>query len=284
MRLVLTDATFGVREWALGELPRRAPCPFACPCAPCAGREVLAFCCAASRECLCLKREGYAEVCRMPAAPGVCAMRLSPCERYLYQLSGEADCVHTRLTATGELLYAAPCGVFPRAMRLHPSGRALLAAGGAVGEAYVLTAPELRRERVIYTREACFAADFWQGGLVLVCATEGEAIRTVIYTLSGQELRRVATLPGQPGGLCVCPDGRHALLSTRDGLMKLDVATGRVVWRVPEWALCMEICCEGGVALVGGTLTGQAALVWHQQPWQTRVLCAGEDARGCFCP
>ena len=87
----------------------------------------------------------------MPALSALCA---SPCGRYLYQLSSEADCVHVRHTVTGELLYAAPVGVFPRMMRLHPSGRALLVAGGAVSEAYVLHAPELTRESVIYTRGA----------------------------------------------------------------------------------------------------------------------------------
>lgn len=136
--------------------------------------------------------------------------------------------------------FAAPVGVFPRAMCLDASGRLLLAAGGAVDEAYLLTAPELVRERTIHTQSPCFAAGFWRGGLLLVCAVEGEDIHTAVYTLAPgtPRPRKLIDLPGQPGGLCVCPDGVGALISTRDGLMKLDIPQGRLLWNLPDLALC----------------------------------------------
>lgn len=286
MSLLITDSSFGVWETqAGGAAPKRVPCPFQAPCVPCAGRNLMAFCCRQGRDCQCLSRRGYAEVSRMPGVPGVSAMLLSPCERYLYQLSSEADCVHTRMTATGELLYATPTGVFPRTMRMDEGGRRLLVAGGAVDEAYVLSAPELRRERVIHTRGACFAADFWLGGLLLVCAIEGDDIQTAVYTLpmGAMRPREVIVLPGQPGGLCVCPDGQTALLSTRDGLMKLDIAAGRLMWNLPEWPLCMYICCQKNTALVSGTLSGQVCLMSHIKPWLRRVVASGADAQACFC-
>ena len=48
-------------------------------------------------------------------------------------------------------------GVFPRAMCLAASGRRLLAAGGAVDDAYLLTAPALVRERTIHTQSPCLS-------------------------------------------------------------------------------------------------------------------------------
>lgn len=286
MSILMTDSTFGVRQAPNAGAPLApVPCPFEAPYMPCATREHLLFCCRRARDCLCLRRRDYAEVCRMPAMPALSSQCASPCGRYLYQLSSEADSVHTRHVATGELLFAAQTGVFPRMMRLHPSGRTLLVAGGAVNEAYLLRAPELTREHVVYTRGPCFLADFWQGGLLLVCAAEGEDIQTTVYTLSPRAVRpaRLITLPGQPGGLCVCPDGLTALISTPDGLMKLDLASGKLLWNLPEWPLCMQLSCSGGMSLVSDTLTGQVCLLRHEQPWIRRVLCSGADAQSCFC-
>ena len=157
---------------------------------------------------------------------------------------------------------------------------------GAVDEAYVLSAPELMLERVIHTKHPCFAASFWQEGLLLVCAAEGDDIQTAVYTLParGMRPRRLLELPGQPGGLCVCPDGRSALISTRAGLMKLEIATGELKWNLPEWPLCMRLCCQGAMALVSGTLNGQVCLLSHYKPWLRRTVFQGTEAQACFLP
>lgn len=220
----------------------------------------------------------------MPAVPGVCAAALSPSGRFLYQLSAEADCVHTRCTATGELLYAAPAGVFPRTMKPDTEGARLLVAGGAVNEAYIFAAPELRREATVTTRHPCFAADFYGQGMVLVCAMEGEAIQTAVYVLATGKLRprKVAELPGDPCGLCVCPDGRHMLLSTRAGLMKVEIETGRLIWNRPEWAYGMHVECRGEWALLSDTMDGNAWLFPHDRPWEKRLLLRGSAAQACF--
>ena len=241
-------------------------------------------CVGGNRECLCLTCHGLREISRMPAAPGLAALCLSPCGRYVYQLSSEADSVHTRLTATGDLIFAAPVGVFPRAMCLDASGRLLLAAGGAVDEAYLLTAPELVRERTIHTQSPCFAAGFWRGGLLLVCAVEGEDIHTAVYTLAPgtPRPRKLIDLPGQPGGLCVCPDGVGALISTRDGLMKLDIPQGRLLWNLPDLALCAGLCCRGPMALASATLGGQVRLLSHYKPWLSKTVFTGTDVHACF--
>ncbi|MCI6376712.1 MAG: hypothetical protein MR842_02970 [Clostridiales bacterium] len=287
MNLLIAEPSGGVWEACGAAAPLRAvPCEVAAPCVLCAAARCAAICSASQRDCVCLRRRDWREICRMPAAPGVSCVCLSPCERYLYQLSAEADCVHTRSLATGQLLFAAPTGVFPRGMCLEPSGRHLLVAGGAVDEAYVLSAPELMLERVIHTKHPCFAASFWQEGLLLVCATEGEDIQTAVYTLParGMRPRRLLELPGQPGGLCVCPDGRSALISSRAGLMKLEIATGELKWNLPEWPLCMRLCCQGAMALVSGTLNGQVCLLSHYKPWLRRTVFQGTEAQACFLP
>lgn len=283
MSLIIADARLGVwKATDEGGPLTGVDCALEGPRLTCAGSACV--CVGGNRECLCLTCHGLREISRMPAAPGLAALCLSPCGRYVYQLSSEADSVHTRLTATGDLVFAAPVGVFPRAMCLDASGRLLLAAGGAVDEAYLLTAPELVRERTIHTQSPCFAAGFWRGGLLLVCAVEGEDIHTAVYTLAPgtPRPRKLIDLPGQPGGLCVCPDGVGALISTRDGLMKLDIPQGRLLWNLPDLALCAGLCCRGPMALVSATLGGQVRLLSHYKPWLSKTVFTGTDVHACF--
>ena len=283
MSLIIADARLGVwKATDEGGPLTGVDCALEGPRLTCAGSACV--CVGGNRECLCLTCHGLREISRMPAAPGLAALCLSPCGRYVYQLSSEADSVHTRLTATGDLIFAAPVGVFPRAMCLAASGRLLLAAGGAVDQAYLLTAPELVRERTIHTQSPCFAAGFWRGGLLLVCAVEGEDIHTAVYTLAPgtPRPRKLIDLPGQPGGLCVCPDGVGALISTRDGLMKLDIPQGRLLWNLPDLALCAGLCCRGPMALVSATLGGQVRLLSHYKPWLSKTVFTGTDVHACF--
>lgn len=287
MSVLLAQPRKGVLEISEGDLlPRALPVNFPWPCAPAACHGLTAVCCAQSRECVLLKRTGWELVSRMPAAAGIAAVCLSPCGRYVYQLGADVDCVHTLCAATGELMYAAPVGVFPRSMRLSADGKTILAAGGAAAEALVLDAPELVCRRVIHTRHPCFDADFWQEGFVLVCAAEGDDIHTVVYVLPFRALRprKLLELPGQPGGACVCPDGKHLLLSTPDGLMKVSLATGKILWNRPEWPLCMKIECREELALISDTLCGKVCLLEHNHPWNQRIVGGGLGAQACFLP
>lgn len=285
MGILVCRPTEGV--WAIADAekqPLSVSCPFSWPCTPCASPGCIAFCCQQSRECLCVERQGWKPFSRMPCVPGVCAMCFSACGRYLYQLGSEADSIHTRCVSTGELLYAAPVGVFPRCMRLDASGRQLLCAAGAVNEAVLLDAPELTIRRTISTRHPCFLADFWRDGLVLVCAAEGEDIQTILYTLAPKAVRprKLLELPGPPGGLCICPDAVSALLSTRSGLMKINLQTGRILWNCPEWALCMRVECRGNEALISDTLDGSVWVFNHHRPWERRYITSCAESQACF--
>lgn len=282
MGVLITD-TSGVWQMTNGkEQFRTISCSFPAPCAPCAGGGMMAYGCAQTRECMCLTQRDGQVISRMPGVAGLQEMSLSPCGRYLYQLSSEADCVHTLSSVTGDLLFAAPAGVFPRTM--HIAHDRLLVAGGAVGEAYVFQLPDLQCIRVIHTRHPCFAAGIYRDGYVLVCAAEGEDIHTIVYTLPHQGLRprTLVQLPGLPGTLCICADGMHALLSTADGLMKIDLSTGELLWNRPEWALSMRIQTRGDQALISDTLSGQVCMLNHHRPWECNVLYTGCQPQACF--
>ena len=282
MGFLITD-TSGV--WSMKRSQEGAkfvPSGFLSPCQPCAAQGIMAFCCRQTRECMCVRQRDFSLISRMPCVPGVSAMSLSPCGRYLYQLSSEADFVHTRAVSTGELLYAAPAGVFPRMMALD-SGR-LLVAGGAVGEAYLFSLPHLLLQRVMHTPHPCFLAGRWKEGYALVCAAEGEDIHTEIFTLVPHRLRprRLLELLGMPAAMSMCPDEEHMLLSTGDGLMKINLKNGTVQWNRPEWALSMSIDVRGDLALVSDTISGRVCLMNHHRPWENEILFTGRDAQACF--
>lgn len=286
MGVLITDSKAGVFVCdQSGKVLQRLESDVQSPYCPCASPGHLVCACRLRRDCLCIHQNG-GERLLLPSLPALGSMCISPCGRYLYQLSTEADCIHTLHLGTGELQWAMPAGVFPRSMVLSRDGLTLLAAGGAVNEALLFAAPELWPLGAIHTRHPCFAAAFWKGGIALLCAAEGAELQTILYTLppGGVRPREKLRLPGQPGGLCVCPDGLTALLSTPDGLMKAELATGKLLWNRPEWALAMRLETAGPMALVSDTLCGRVCLLDHEEPWKQRILLTGEDAQACFCP
>ena len=284
MAFLVTDAT-GVWKITRGqEDGRRLLTGETFPCFPCEAAGIGAVCLEKSRECLCFRSDDGVVVSSMPSVPGLCGLMLSPCARYLYQLSSEADFIHTRVVATGELVYAAPAGVFPRMMQQIHGGRQMICAGGAISECYVFELPTLMPMRVISTRHPCFAAAQWHDGLVLVCASEGEDIHTLIYTLCGRAIRprKLAELPGIPGSLYICPDGVTALLGTQHGLMMFALRTGEVIWNRPELALATHLSCRRGQALVSDTPDGNVHLISLLHPWEEKILFRGSSAQACF--
>lgn len=157
MSLIIADARLGVwKATDEGGPLTGVDCALEGPRLACAGSACV--CVGGNRECLCLTCHGLREISRMPAAPGLAALCLSPCGRYVYQLSSEADSVHTRLTATGDLIFAAPVGVFPRAMCLDASGRLLLARGRGGGRSLPAHCAGIGARTHHHTQSPCFAA------------------------------------------------------------------------------------------------------------------------------
>ncbi|MDD3410818.1 MAG: hypothetical protein PHY12_08400 [Eubacteriales bacterium] len=284
MSILVTDGERGLSLYdrAMGRSVR-LDCE--CPCWPCAARGLLLCACQNCRDVVGFARGSLQKTLRCPGLPALCALRASPCGRYLYQMSSEADCVHTRLMATGDLQYGRKTGVFPRGMRLHSSGRWLIAAGGASGEAELLRAPSLRLEKRFAAPGAVCAADFWQDGLALLCAVENGDLQTQLLTVSSSsgQMEELLRLEGQPGDLCTCPDGVTAIFSTLGGVAKVALRTGRLLWNLPQHPLCGRIECLGEWALLSDGLSGGAALCPHNQPWLTRIADSSPGAQACFC-
>ncbi len=257
-------------------------CSLSCPYLPCSTPDFLLCACRQERDCACISRHTREERYRIPALPALSALCPSACGRYLYQLSSEADCVHTRHLGTGELLFSAKAGVFPRDMKLY--GHQLLVAGGASGELLILSAPDLMPYAQFHVNGCCCSAQFWQGGLAILCAVEDNDIYTALFTLAPHKVKpwELIRLEGQPGGFCVCPDGHTALLGALDGLMKICLHTGRVLWNLPQVSLCSCIHCHGDMALAAGDIGGHVRLVPHEQPWLARTLYTGVEPEACF--
>lgn len=285
MSVFMTDCEHGLMLMNL-TTRIRSPlgCPVKCPYLPCVTENFLLCACRKDCDCCLLCRRTHQETARFPALPAMSAMCASGCGRYLYQLSSEADCIHTRHLGTGELLYACKAGVFPRDMKLKAGGRLLFVAGGASGEALIFRAPELLPYAQVRVKGCCCGVDQWQGGLVLVCAVEDNDIHTSICTLPPNKIRptEILRLEGQPGGLCVCPDGYTAIVGTLDGLMKICLTTGRLLWNLPGIPLCSHISCRGDLALASGDIKGQVQLFPHEQPWLAQSLYAGGEVDACF--
>ena len=257
-------------------------CSLPSPYLPCANSHLFLCACRRERNCSCICRQTYQELAIIPAMPALSAMCPSPCGRYLYQLSCEADSVHTRHLGTGELLYSTKAGVFPRDMKLR--GRHLLVAGGASGELFILSAPDLIPHAQLQAGGCCCSVDYWKGGLIFVSTFGDNDMYSVVFLLSPSQIRPtpLMRLEGQFGGMCVCSDGQSAILGALDGLMKICLLTGKILWNLPRLSLCSHITCRGNMALVSGDIGGHVELIPHEQPRLARTLYIGSDPDACF--
>ncbi len=283
MSILVTDRR-SVWLWDLESGRRRSvPLGAAEPCAPAAAAGLLLAVCARDAQVYCASSAGGACVPSFAAMPGPCALCASPCGRYAYLLGEDTDCVHTRCLRTGELLFAQRAGVFPRGLRLHPSGRWLAVAGGASGEALVLAAPELSLLRRVRVRGAVCAVDFVPDGLLLLCAVGDSEPRTALVYASGECPRAIWYADGPPGDLRAVGSGA-ALAGAWNGLSMISLPEGRTLWHRPELPMAARIELDAGQALVSRTINGMASLLPLRQPWLSRATSLGADTEACFVP
>ena len=156
-------------------------------------------------------------------------------------------------------------------------------AGGASGEALVLSAPELRLWRRVSVRGAVCAVDFVPDGLLLLCAVGESELYTALVHAAGDNVRELWRAEGPPGGLCFT--GRDgALLGAWGGLTLFSLREGRALWQRPELPLAGRIELLGNQALVSDTLTGALSLLPLGQPWLARTLRLGGETQATFLP
>ncbi len=285
MNILITDCDQGLRLYhPSGKFLLPMECSLACPYMPRATSDCLLCACRKECDCCCFSRRSLRETSRFPALPALSAVCVSGCERYVYQLSTEADCVHTRHLGSGELLYACKVGVFPRDMKLRPQGQLLLVAGGASGEVVILQTPDLIHYATFHAPGCCCSVQDWQGGLAILCAVENQDIQTSLLILAPHKIRpvEVLRLEGQPGGFCVCPDRQTALVGALDGLMRIDLRTGEILWNLPNLPHCTDVSCQGDLALAAGDMSGQVQWIPLEQPWLAQSLFSGGETQACF--
>ncbi len=161
--------------------------------------------CAGPGECRCYSAGTGEMLGVFPVPTGVCAMACLG--GMVYALSSDSDSVSAFHPETGQLLIAAPAGMYPRALCKSPCGRYLAVAGGAAGEILIFDG-QLRpvgRRRVPGT--ACGVC-FLPRGLCALCAVGDGEISSRLYCISprGNVEERFAH-PAPPCALCALPGG-----------------------------------------------------------------------------
>jgi len=171
-------------------------------------------------------------------------------------LSTEADCVAAYDPHTGQALYSAPAGAYPRA--LCHCGRRLAAAGGAAGEILLLDAALRRAARFRVPGTACGVCRLPQG-LFALCAAGEEEPTALLLRISPRGVVEEVFSDGQvPISLCALPDGK-CLVGCRESVAVLR-RDGRVLSRLPCAYPARLRPCRGG-ALICDSWRGAVTLL-----------------------
>lgn len=194
-----------------------------------------------------------------PLPPGVCRMCALP--DALYALSSEADSVSLLCPQTGRLRLCAQCGCYPRDMQLSACGRYLLIAGGAAGEALLLSAPDLKLLRRYALPGVVCAAAFAGRDLCALCAVEEGDMTTLALRISSRGVKsEMFTRRGLPGALGALPDGSLLCGMLSETLrVRMD---GRVVQRYPG-GLAQSIRIGRDMALIADPVDGSVQRVTY---------------------
>ena len=165
--------------------------------------------CAGPGRCFCCAKEGGGALFDFPVPSGVCA--LTAAGGAVFALSADADSVTAFSAPSGELLFSAPAGVYPRAMCLSPCGKYLAVAGGAAGEALIFdrSLTCLKRYR---TAGAVCAVCFLTRALAVLCAVGDRELSSHLLFISPRGVtEEIFSCDSAPCALCALPDGRCVL-------------------------------------------------------------------------
>ncbi len=198
MGLWVADGEKGLIREADGAFARIGPPAYAL----CAGGGRVYCACAGLCQC----RDGRTgkPLFDFPLPPGVCALCLFG--GMVCALSTEADCVAACDPATGQMLYSAPAGAYPR--DLCPCGRLLAVAGGAAGEVLLMD-EGLRLTARHRVPGAARAVRMLPRGLYVLCAAGEEEPASRLIRISPRGVsEEVYSDPRPPTVLCALPDGR----------------------------------------------------------------------------
>lgn len=194
-----------------------------------------------------------------PLPPGTCRMCALP--DALYALSSEADSVSLVCPMTGRLRLCARAGCYPRDMQLSPCGRYLLIAGGAAGEALVMSAQDLSLLRRIALPGIVSAAAFAGRDICALCAVEESDMTALALRISARGVKsEILTRRGLPGAVCSLPD-QTLLCGLLGETLRLRM-DGRVLQRYPG-GLPQSIRMGRSAALIADPLDGSVQRVTY---------------------
>lgn len=210
--------------------------------------------CAGDRACFCCDEAG-APLMQFPTPSGVCGMEAG--QGMVYLLSSDCDSLSAWSARTGEMVFSAPSGVYPRGLAMHPDGRHLAVAGGAAGEVWVFN-ERLETLRVYRVPGVAVGVCFLQKGLAVLCAVDGKGDE-----LSGLLLRispmgvisEWFSCPEAPCCLCRAGNGCAAACHQKVYFLSEEGRIRRTLFcAYPE-----RVRCCGGLTLIA-------------DPWQGKVL------------
>lgn len=248
MRIWVADGVEGLMLKTGGECRRIGP-PGGALCA--VGDRVY---CAGEKRCVCVGKNTCQTLFDFALPPGVCA--LAAAGGSLCALSADADSVTAFSPDTGEILFCAPAGSYPRSLRSDPRGRCLAAACGAAGEILVLDG-ELRCLARCRVPGVAVDVCFLPRGLAALCAVEdGELSASLLRISVRGVVETLCVWPGVPSALCPLPDG-GCLAGSYGEILRLR-PDGRLAGRLP---------CPCPIRIKG---TPGGPLICD--PWQGRVL------------
>ncbi|MBR6185129.1 MAG: hypothetical protein IKQ41_02605 [Clostridia bacterium] len=193
------------------------------------------------------------------AVPGeVCA--LAGLGDLICALSQDADSVTALCASSGEALFTAPAGVYPRDLCADPQGRYLAVAGGAAGEILVMDAALRCVQKYRVPGTACGVC-FLPRCLMALCAVEDENLSARLLRISfrgvAEEMFKQALVPAclcaLPGGGCAV--GCHgAVTCLNTALRPLHARAFPFPARLRAGKTGLMVCdpCLGAVSLLSG--------------------------------
>ncbi|NLD82559.1 MAG: hypothetical protein GX637_00185 [Clostridiales bacterium] len=209
--------------------------------------------CAGEGACFCCDEEG-APLLSFPIPSGACGMEAG--RELVYLLSSDCDSLSAWSARTGEMVFSAPAGVYPRGLAMRPDGRCLAVAGGAAGEVWLFN-ERLETVQVYRVPGAAVGICFLSKGLAVLCAVgEEEGLSALLLRISPlgvvSELFRCPEAP-----LCLCREGMGCAAACHQ----------KVYFLSEQGKVCRSLRCAcperlrrcGGLTLIA-------------DPWQGRVL------------
>ncbi len=136
---------------------------------------------AGADHCFCCHRETGEKLLHFAVPTGVCALAAQ--RGKIYALSADADSITAYSAQTGEPLFSAPAGSYPRGLCLDAQSGCLAVAGGAAGEAIVLD-ENLRRVAQYRLPGAVCGVCFLPRGMAALCAVEQGDLAARLVTVS----------------------------------------------------------------------------------------------------